>query len=143
MYLNTHTYYSFKYGTINTKELLLQVQGAGVNRFALTDINSTSASLNFVRLAPQYDIQPVLGVDFRNGAEQLFIGIAKNNEGFKELNDYLSSCLHLGEGIPKRAPIFKQVYIIYPLQKYSGFLLGEDEYIGVKPQFCKKQKNRI
>lgn len=133
MYLNSHTYYSFKYGTINTKELLLQVQRAGVSQFALTDINSTAASLNFVRLAPKYDVKPVLGIDFRNGADQLFVGIAKNNEGFKSLNDYLSTYLHSGEKIPERAPVLKHVYIIYPFQKYTGFNLSEAEFIGVKP----------
>jgi len=75
MYLNTHSYFSFKYGTIKTAELLAQMQGAEVRTFALTDINSTAASLNFVRMAPKYDIKPVLGIDFRNGADQLFVAI--------------------------------------------------------------------
>ncbi len=133
MYLNSHTYYSFKYGTINTKELLLQVQRAGVSQFALTDINSTAASLNFVRLAPKYDIKPVLGIDFRNRAEQLYVAIARNNEGFKELNDYLSTYLHSGEAIPERAPDFKNAYVVYPFSKYTGFKLKILEFIGVKP----------
>lgn len=133
MYLNSHTYYSFKYGTINTKDLLAELQKAGVKRFALTDINSTAAALNFVRLAPKYGIDPVLGVDFRNGADQLFVGISKSNEGFKELNDYLSTYLHSGEKIPFRAPQFKNVYIVYPFQKYTGFGLKAFEFIGIKP----------
>lgn len=133
MYLNTHTYYSFKYGTISTKALLLEMQKAGVHRFALTDINSTAASLNFARLAPKYSIQPVLGIDFRNGADQLFVGVARNNEGFKELNDFLSICLHSGEALPERAPGFQHSYIIYPFGKYDGFSLKTHEFIGVKP----------
>lgn len=133
MYLNSHTYYSFKYGTINTKELLLEVQRAGVESFVLTDINSTAASLNFVRLSAKYGIRPILGIDFRNGADQLFVGIAKNNEGFKELNDYLSTYLHLGEPIPARAPAFKHVYVVYPFSKYTGFKLKILEFVGVKP----------
>lgn len=133
MYLNTHTYYSFKYGTFDTKTLLQEVKSAGVSSFALTDINSTAASLNFVRLAPKYNVRPVLGIDFRNGSDQLFVGVAKNNEGFKELNDYLSDHLHAGDKIPERAPVFKQAYVVYPFKKYAGFVLRKDEYIGVKP----------
>lgn len=133
MYLNTHTYYSFKYGTISTKDLLLEMQKAGTSRFALTDINSTAASLNFVRLAAKYDIQPILGVDFRNGADQLFVGIARNNEGFKELNDFLSVYLHSGEALPDRPPDFQHCYVIYPFKKYTGFELKSHEFIGVKP----------
>jgi len=132
MYLNTHSYYSFKYGTLNTKDLLQQMQETGTDCFALTDINSTAASLNFVRLAPRYNIKPVLGIDFRNGADQLFVALAKNNEGFKELNDYLSGYLHDKEEIPARAPAFKHAYVIYPFKKYTGFALESYEFIGVK-----------
>lgn len=133
MYLNSHTCYSFKYGTINTKDLLLELQRAGVTRFALTDINGTPAAINFVRLAAKYDISPVLGIDFRNGANQLFVAIAKDNEGFKELNDYLSIHLHSGEKIPDRAPRFKHAYVVYPLDKYEGFRLRKSEFIGIRP----------
>jgi len=133
MYLNTHTYYSFKYGTINTKDLLLEMLEAGVNQFVLTDINNTAASLNFVRIALKYDLKAILGIDFRNGADQLFVAIAKNNKGFKELNDYLSAYIHSEEAIPAKAPNFSHVYIVYPLQKYTGFELRDYEYIGIKP----------
>lgn len=133
MLLNTHTYYSFRYGTLDTKDLLQELQTAGVERFALTDINSTAASLNFVRLASKYDVNPILGIDFRNGADQLFVAIARNNEGFKELNDYLSTYLHSGEEIPARAPRFKYAYVVYPFSKYTGFKLRILEFVGIKP----------
>lgn len=132
MYLNTHSYYSFKYGTLNTKDLLHELQQAGISCFALTDINSTAATINFVRLAPRYGVRPVVGIDFRNGADQLFVALARNNEGFKELNDYLSGYLHSKEEIPDRAPDFKHAYVIYPFQKYTGFALRPQEYIGIK-----------
>ncbi|NOZ47747.1 MAG: DNA polymerase III subunit alpha [Chlorobi bacterium] len=133
MYLNTHTYYSFRYGTMKPVELLAEAKKCGVTKFALTDINSTSACLNFTRLAPDYNIEPVLGIDFRNGAQQQFIGIAKNNEGFKELNDFLSAYLHAGKKIPDTAPPLKNAYIIYPFSKFKGQSLQKNEFIGIHP----------
>ncbi len=133
MYLNTHTYYSFKYGTFDTKTLLQEVNAAGASSFVLTDINSTAASLNFVRLSSKYEIKPILGIDFRNGSDQLFVAIAHNNQGFHELNDYLSHHLHSGEEIPARAPRFQHAFVVYPFTKYDGFKLKKLEYIGVKP----------
>ncbi len=118
---------------MDTKELLAQMQQAGVDTFVLTDINSTAACLNFVRIAHKFNIKPVLGIDFRNGADQLFIAIARNNKGFEELNKYLSQYLHSGEEIPSRAPRFKYAYVVYPFQKYTGFKLKKLEFIGVKP----------
>ncbi|MEM8938201.1 MAG: DNA polymerase III subunit alpha [Bacteroidota bacterium] len=134
MYLNTHTYYSFRYGTLSEKELLTTAQESGVSEMALTDINSTAGCLNFVRIAPKYHIKPILGIDFRNGVEQKFIGVAKNNSGFQELNEYLSHCLHEAKDIPERSPIFNEAFIIYPLESSSKFKLRENEYLGIRPQ---------
>ena len=94
MYLNCHTYYSLRYGTIKPEQLLAITSKNGIQTLALTDINNTSAFLDFVRLSEKYEIKPVLGVDFRNGAQQQFILLAKNNNGFQNINQYLSVFLH-------------------------------------------------
>jgi DNA polymerase III alpha subunit len=86
MYLNSHTYFSLRYGTIKPEQLLAIASENGLQTLALTDINNTSACLDFVRLSPKYKIKPVLGVDFRNCAQQQFILLAKNNNGFYNIN---------------------------------------------------------
>jgi DNA polymerase-3 subunit alpha len=134
MYLNAHTYYSFKYGTLAIEELLGFAQQNGVGELVLTDINSTSGCLNFVRLAPKYDVRPVLGIDFRNGTEQKFIGVARNNAGFQELNEYLSEHLHEQKDFPDRAPLFQNVYIIYPFHFSFAQELMENEFLGIRPE---------
>jgi len=141
VFLNTHTYYSLRYGTIAPAEVMRLVAEGGVDCFALTDINNTSASLDFVRMASKYGIRPVLGIDFRNGAKQMYVGIAKNNEGFRELNDHLSEHLHEDKMFENRAPRFENAFVIYPFSylhennilDISSFHLKDNEYIGVKP----------
>ena len=133
MYLNTHTYFSLRYGTMPAKDLLTEARKCGIRTFALTDINNTSACLNFVRMAPDYDIKPVLGIDFRNGVQQQFIGIAKNNEGFYELNRFLSDHLATSKKIPQEAPAFGHAFVIYPFSTHRGSLLKENEFLGVAP----------
>src|ERR1700690_3008846 len=132
MYLNCHSYYSFKFGTLSPEELLQDAKKMGIRSFALTDINNTSGVLDFIRIADfdKYKIKPVVGIDFRNGAEQKFIGIAKNNEGFYELNKFLSGHLHNDEPIPDRAPEFENCFIIYPLPAVQ-FPLRENEFAGI------------
>ena len=90
MYINCHTYYSLRYGTISDKELIEIAISDQATTVCLTDINNTSACLNFVRLAQAAGIKPIIGIDFRDGAKQLYVGIAKNNNGFHQLNNYLS-----------------------------------------------------
>ena len=133
MYLNTHSYYSLRYGTIKPEELLQQALQQEVTTMALTDINSTSASLDFVRLSGKYGVKPVLGVDFRNGAQQQFIIVAKNNNALQQLHEYLSEFLHSEKKhIPKRAKYIPDTYVIYPFQN-NITELKENEFIGVKP----------
>ncbi len=134
MYLNCHTYYSLRYGTFSEVELLQLAQQNQVTRLALTDINNTSAGLNFVRKAQDYGISPVLGIDFRNGVDPCFVGIAKNNIGYQELNAFLSEHLHEEKPIPSRAPQFRNALVIYPFKKVQLHNLedfSDQEYIGI------------
>ena len=133
MHLNCHTYFSLRYGTLSEEELLVMAQENELTTLALTDINNTSACLNFIRLAPKHNIKPVVGIDFRNGAQQEFVALAKNNEGFHEINSFLSEHLHAGKAIPDRAPFFHHVFIIYPYdKKIKSSDLASYEYIGLR-----------
>src|SRR5690606_27607574 len=135
MYLNCHTYYSLRYGTIKPEQLLAIASENGLQTLALTDINSTSACLDFVKLSSKYKIKPVLGIDFRNGVKQQFILLAKNNNGYKNINDYLSLFLHDSKlKIPEIAPQLDDVFAIYPYVHKKTYLLKEHEFLGIKPQ---------
>lgn len=123
-----------RFGTFSEIDLLELAKENHVQKLVLTDINNTSACLNFVRKASEYNIAPVLGIDFRNGAQQQFVAIAKNNEGFKELNDYLSTHLHQKSKIPEKAPVFKEAFVIYPFEKIMAAEITQfqpNEFIGV------------
>ena len=129
-----------RYGTFSPKILLQLAQKCGLKSIALTDINTTSACLEFIRESSKYNIKPVIGVDFRNGVDQLFVAIAKNNSGFQEINEYLSPFLqnktetesgHLP--IPERAPFFENVFVIYPFKKNQKHELRANEFVGISP----------
>ncbi|MCB0501735.1 MAG: DNA polymerase III subunit alpha [Bacteroidetes bacterium] len=134
MLLNCHTYYSFRFGTLSEIRLLELAQQAGYTAIALTDINNTSACLNFIRKAPEYGIRPVVGIDFRNGIKQQFVGIAKNNNGFQQLNTFLSYHLHHKLPLPEEAPELEDAVFIYPFERVLALdkkQFKPNEYIGV------------
>jgi len=131
MLLNCHTYYSFCYGTFAIETLLQQVQQNGYDTFVLSDINNTSACLDAIRLAPNYGLKPIVGIDFRNNAQQQYIGIATNNEGFKELNEHLSLHLHSNTHFNEIAPAFNHAFVVYPLSNYKGWPLHNNEFVGI------------
>ncbi|WP_115460944.1 DNA polymerase III subunit alpha [Winogradskyella aurantiaca] len=136
MYLNCHTYYSLRYGTIKPEQLLAIASENGVKTLALTDINSTTACLDVMRLSKKYKIKPVLGVDFRNSAQQQFILIAKSNKGFQNINNYLSTFLHQPNSrIPERPEyVLEDCYAIYPYQSGKDFQLRKNEFLGISPK---------
>lgn len=141
MYLNCHSYFSLHFGTIPEDELLRMAQEMGFSELALTDINNTSAVLNFIRLAPQYGIKPIAGIDFRNGAKQLYVGIATNNNAFLRLNEFLSAHIHKKEPFPEQAPQLDGCYFIYPFEQL--IMLNKQhfelhEYIGINTNDLKK-----
>ncbi|NNC70700.1 MAG: DNA polymerase III subunit alpha [Flavobacteriaceae bacterium] len=141
MYINCHTYYSLRYGTIKPEELLSLASENRLKTLALTDINNTSACLDFIRMSSKYAIKPVVGVDFRNGADQQFILLAKNNNGFQQINTYLSIFLHNDSLIIPKKPIdIKDSYVIYPFEKSKDYNLKPNEYLGVKPEHLNKLK---
>ena len=134
MYLNCHTYYSLRYGTFSEIELLQLAVENNIDVLVLTDINNTSACMNFVQQAEKQNIKPIIGVDFRNGNTQQFVAIAKNNIGFQNINRYLSYFLESKTIIPEQPRLLEHVFIIYPFEKVLELNLTsfkENEFIGV------------
>jgi DNA polymerase-3 subunit alpha len=141
MYLNCHSYFSLRYGTLSEEDLLELAKAHGCKTLPLTDINNTSACLNFVHKAENYDIKPILGIDFRNGIKQCYVALAKNNNGFLELNNYLSKYLYEKADFPSKAPIFNDAFVIYPFEKALELdlhQLAENEFIGIRLKDLRK-----
>ncbi|WP_162419137.1 PHP domain-containing protein [Cyclobacterium roseum] len=65
MYLNCHSRYSFKYGTLSVEALVAEAKKHKLDALALTDINSVSGIFPFIREAQKNGIHPVVGTDFR------------------------------------------------------------------------------
>ena len=130
-----------RFGTFSEDELLELAVKNNVKCLALTDINNTSACLNFIRRAKEFGVKPLVGIDFRNGANQLYVGIAKNNMGFMELNNFLSFHSHDKKPLPETTPKFENAYIIYPFEqvmKLEKTHFKENEFIGISVQDLRK-----
>ena len=134
MYLNTHTYFSLRYGTFSPENLLELASSNGASALVLTDINTTSACLEFNRIAPKFTIRPIVGIDFRKGVQQYYVAIAKNNEGFKNLNAHLTAVLHGDTELECTAPHFENAFIVYPFEKNKVWELKANEYVGISPR---------
>ncbi len=133
MFLNCHSYYSLRYGTMSVEQLVEKASQYGADALALTDINNSTGMFGFAGECMKKNIKPIAGIEFRKGNELLYIGIARNNEGFRELNQFLSDHNAKGTEPDFPAPPFQHSLVIYPLDRYPERQLAENEFIGVKP----------
>ena len=131
MYLNCHSWFSLRYGAVSPRAVVEEAARRGIPALALTDVNNTSAAWDFVRHANELGVRPVLGVDFRRGAQQAFIGLARNPEGYAELCAHLSDWLQHG---PRPQPSWEHVTVIYPwpVWRANPVPLQDHEWIGVR-----------
>ncbi len=133
MYLNTHTYYSLRYGTMPVDELVAQAKQHGAEALCLTDINNSTGVIDFVKACKEQGIKPMAGIEFRNNDELLYTGIAGNNQGFQELNEFLTYHNVNKEKLPDKPWPFQNAYVVYPFGKRSSEDLKENEFTGVRP----------
>jgi DNA polymerase-3 subunit alpha len=148
MFLNVHSSYSLKYGTLSIEQLVASARNLGIHQMVLTDINNSTGAVEFIRecykqgIAKEadeihkgnipYQIKPVAGIEFRIGNRLLYVGIARNKEGMRELNEFLSHHNIYHIPLPEIPPEMENVYIIYPFQKSFKQTLKENEFVGIR-----------
>lgn len=133
MFLNCHTAYSFKYGTLAAEELIREAIRCKVKKLALTEINNTASYIEVLRLLREYPDGPeiVLGMEFRREHEFLYLAIARNNNGFQRINRFRSYHNLEVKPLPRRAPELEDTFVIYPFRKIEPEELKQNEYIGI------------
>ena len=113
----------------------------GIEAMVLTDINNSTGMVDFVKACREQGIHPIAGIEYRQGDRYLYTGIARNPEGFRELNDFLSYHNESGLPFPERAPRMEDVWFIYDFtdnpwngkRRSRGPKIREQELIGVRP----------
>ncbi|UAY55420.1 DNA polymerase III subunit alpha [Arachidicoccus terrestris] len=133
MLLNVHSYYSLRYGTLSLEQIVEDMMALGYENAVLTDINNSSAVLDFIRLTRDKGLNGIAGMEYRNGNELLYIGIARNLAGFKQLNELMTGANREKKALPAVAPELPDAFVIYPYGKRAVPLLKENEFIGIRP----------
>ena len=138
-----HSYYSFRYGVRSPQQWVDLARKNGDNHLALTDVNSTAAALDFLRICQENQLCGRVGTHIKNGAHSLYYLLAIDNEGFTAINRFLAQ--HQQEAFPHRAPFGKGMYVLYPLHNIPALPLRANEYIAVSvaelPQMQLRQKH--
>jgi DNA-directed DNA polymerase III PolC len=136
MFLNCHSWFSFKYGTLSPERLFEEAKRCGVHKLILTEINNTASYIELLRIIgerkEEFHLTIGLGIEFRENNLLHFITIAKNNAGFETINRYRSFLNNEKKEVPERAPLMEDCFVIYPLGRFHPETLRDNEFIGVR-----------
>lgn len=129
-----HSYFSLRYGTLSPAQLAEVAALRRMKSLVLTDINNTSAALDFVRACRDRGIKPVLGIEFRDADHQfLYTGIARNAAGWSVLCAFLTEHSISGKPLPGVAPPMENVFILYDREVKPLDMFRSHEFIGIRP----------
>lgn len=137
MWINCHSYYSLRYGTLSPIGLVEEAVRAGVDTLALTDIDTTMGMVEFVQQSEKAGIKPVAGVQVSGGKYAGTVLLAKNREGLREINEYITACNMQKRKVGDLEFAFQDVYLIY--KECYPDALKENEWIGIHPS-CLSRK---
>lgn len=133
MWLNCHTFYSLKYGTLSVEQLLQQAAQHGAGTIVITDINNSTGVLESLHHCKEHklDLKLLAGIEFRGKEEfnYLYTGIARNHHGFSFLNEFLTEHNLSGKPLPAQPPQSEHVYWIYRFKNFPVDL-KENEFVG-------------
>src|ERR1700761_7982615 len=110
MYLNVHSQYSLRYGTMSIPTLGEEAAARGITQMAITDINNSTGVMEFMRECDEKGIKPIGGIEFRRDGRLLYIGLARDREGMRELNEFLTEHNLEKKPLPDRAPEFDYAF---------------------------------
>lgn len=151
MYYNCHSCFSLRYGTLTVDDLLDLAEARGFETLGLTDINNTSAGLEFIMKARKRGIRPILGIEFRVNNRLRYIGLARNAFGWRGLCEFLSEYGARNNGLyqataevseedlenlvfPERALEIPETLFVYPFSQAPPLdQLREFEYVAIRP----------
>lgn len=138
MILNAHSYYSLRYGTYSVEELVADAAHHGHAALALTDINNSTGTIDFVKACRQQGIKPIAGMECCRDEKVLYTLLARNNAGFRQINEFYTHYSLQKLDLPDAPPAFDDVYVVWALEQAPQRKLEENEFVGVKPAQVRK-----
>lgn len=133
MYLNCHSFHSLRYGTIPVDALVRLGVANEVKIMALTDINTVTGTYEFYKACNEAGIKAIVGMELREDNKLHYIALAINRKGFGEINRHRTKYNLEGKALPRFAPDFANVAVIYPIDNVPD-ILKANEYIGLRPE---------
>lgn len=87
---------------------------------------------DFVDFCRKHGVKPIAGAEIRNDSHLCYLLLAQNNEGFFQINRFLSEHLQEKKPFPDKPHFPGHVYVIYPYGRCQPDALLPHEFIGIQ-----------
>ncbi len=131
-----HSCFSLRYGVRTVADLVAAAREKNLRTLVLTDINNTSATLDFYQNCIKIDIKPIIGIEFRRDGRLLFTGLARNRDGWSQLCKFLTEHTVADSRqntLPNVPPPMSDVFIVYEKLPKPINLFDKNEFLGIRP----------
>jgi DNA polymerase-3 subunit alpha len=115
------------------EQLVEMAKAQGLESLALTDINTSQGVMDFYKHCTQNNIKPLAGVEFHDGNKLLYTTIAKNIDGFREINEILTQCKEVKSMEVAKGYKFQNAFMLYPYGSQPVAKLRDGELITIRP----------
>ncbi len=129
-----HSYFSLRYGVLAPKAVCETFRELGFPVGMLADVNATSAIWDVWRWSKKEEYPVLTGVDVKNGVRTVYVAIPHGEAGWLEVNEWLSYHLQSQRPFPERAPEWRQVTVIYPIETIRDWpmeVMKQHEWVGI------------
>lgn len=128
VHLHINTEYSLLDSTCRLEALFKKAKSLGMKALAITDKNTISGVLRFLRLSEKYGIHPVVGCEMKVSEDETLVLLAANSNGYELLVKWMNS------GFPVRPALKGEIIAlcggnrgaIYSFLKKGENLLAEE-----------------
>lgn len=133
MLVFAHSYYSYRFGTLSIENLIQCQEKHGQHQWVLTDVQSTSGQLEYIRQTQSNDLSHHIGLDTKHSGKASFWLIALSQKGAFNVNQWYSGHKNrklAALKLPKNG--LDEVLVVYALNQIPDRELYEQEFVGIQ-----------
>ena len=131
MVLAAKSYYSLRYGVLSVDNLVKIAKFKGHTAFGMADINNTSGIFDFIKACQKNNIKAIVGMEFHQDNEFLYLIVVKNHKGFHLMNKLYSDAQIHKRKLASSPPLSEHYFTIYNINTCPN-LLKKNEFIGIR-----------
>jgi DNA-directed DNA polymerase III PolC len=136
MILFARSYYSLKFGVLSPEKIISIAQKNTISTVVLTDINNTSGFFELYKIGCEAGIKVIPGCEIRLENVWLYTYVAKNDNGLKQIHDFISYHNLKRLNYPKIPKTLEDCILVFPNK--TNYKNDSSSFVALFPKDLRK-----